>query len=132
MMKKAPHVATCTVLLFATDISLKALGLGRAVRLARWIAGPARPAPEAPRRQISETARRIAIAAAFYPGRAQCLEQSLALFLLLRRRGIPAELRLGVQPFPFVAHAWVEHEGRPINEQEDFVTRLAPFPSIGV
>jgi hypothetical protein len=73
----------------------------------------------------------VAIAAAFYPGRAQCLEQSLALFLLLRRRAMPVELRIGVQPFPFTAHAWVEHNGRPVNEQEDFVTRLAPFPSIG-
>jgi hypothetical protein len=131
MTNKAPHVATCTVLLLAADLTLKTLGLGRSVRLARWVAGRCRNAAQEQRQLVAETARQVAIAAAFYPGRAQCLEQSLALFLLLRRRGMPVELRIGVQPFPFTAHAWVEHNGRPVNEQEDFVTRLAPFPSIG-
>jgi hypothetical protein len=131
MTNKAPHVVTCTVLLLAADLTLKTLGLGRSVRLVRWVAGRCRNAAQEPRQLVAETARQVAIAAAFYPGRAQCLEQSLALFLLLRRRGMPVELRIGVQPFPFTAHAWVEHNGRPVNEQEDFVTRLAPFPSIG-
>ncbi len=132
MMAPAPHVATCTILLAAADLALKTLGLRRSVRLARRLAKPAGAAALATApRVVVDTAKQVATAAAFYPGRAQCLEQSLALFLLLRRRGVPAELRIGVQPFPFAAHAWVEHDGRPINEPEDFVTRLAPFPSLG-
>lgn len=131
MSRGTPHVVTCTVLLGAADLSLKVLGLRRSVRLARRLAGRTADAAPAERGEVMGIARTVATAAAFYPGRAQCLEQSLALFLLLRRRGIGADLRIGVQPFPFSAHAWVEHAGRPINEREDYVTRLAPFPSLG-
>lgn len=131
MNARAPHVVTCMLLLLAADLSLKGLGLRRSVRLARWLARPAAASRSDARPFVIDSARRVATAAAFYPGRAQCLEQSLALFLLLRRRGVPVDLRIGVQPFPFVAHAWIEHEGKPVNEHEDFVMRLAPFPSLG-
>lgn len=130
MRRRPPHVVTCMVLLLAADLSLKTLGLRRSVKLARRLVRRSE-AGTADRPGIMAVARAVAAAAAFYPGRAQCLEQSLALFLLLRRRRIAADLRIGVQPFPFSAHAWVEHDGRAINEVEDFVTRLAPFPSLG-
>lgn len=41
--------------------------------------------------------------------------QSLVLTGLLARRGIGSELIIGVRPgTPFSAHAWLEHEGRPL------------------
>lgn len=131
MRRRTPTVVTCTALLVAADAALKTLGLRRSVRLARRLAGRVPEDGGLPDSTVADIARQVATAAAFYPGRAQCLEQSLALYILLRRRGVGAQLRIGVQPFPFVAHAWVEHRGRPVNEQEDFVTRLAPFPNIG-
>lgn len=131
MSRRVPHAVTCTILLGTADLCLKAFGLRRSVRLARRLVARAPERSGADRSQVLEIAQAVATAAAFYPGRAQCLEQSLALYVLLRRRGIPAELRIGVQPFPFVAHAWVEHEGHAVNEQDDFVTRLATFPSLG-
>jgi Transglutaminase-like superfamily len=49
--------------------------------------------------------------------RPTCLEQSLTLWCLLRRRGIPAELCVGArkEAGKFEAHAWVECEGVAIN-----------------
>ena len=44
----------------------------------------------------------------------RCLRKSLVLIALLARRGIPATLVIGVRHDPFAAHAWVEHEGRPL------------------
>jgi Transglutaminase-like superfamily len=44
----------------------------------------------------------------------RCLGRSLVLTALLARRGIPATLVIGVRPEPFAAHAWVEHDGRPL------------------
>lgn len=127
-----PHVLTCGALLGISDVALRTLGLRRSVALARRVArGPKPAAADASRRTVMATARRVATAAAFYPGRAQCLEQSLALFVLLRRRGVPAELKVGVRTFPFTAHAWVEHDGHAVNEVDDFVTSLAPFPNLG-
>ena len=129
---RLPHPVTCGVLVAASDLALRTLGLRRSVALARRLARRSRAAvADSGRPLVMETARRVATAAAFYPGRAQCLEQSLALFLLLRRRGIAADLKIGVKPFPFTAHAWVEHEGRAVNEVDDFVTKLAPFPTLG-
>ena len=45
-----------------------------------------------------------------------CLPRSLALFGFLRRLGLGVEHVIGVQMFPFLAHAWVEHRGRVVHE----------------
>ena len=46
-----------------------------------------------------------------------CLSQSLALWWLLARRGIPTSLQIGAhrKEGEFKAHAWVELDGEPIN-----------------
>jgi hypothetical protein len=74
-------------------------------------------------------ARRVATAAAFYPGRALCLEQSMALYYCLLRLGIRASFRIGVQPVGFAAHAWVEYRGIPILESE-IVHTVHAFPEL--
>jgi Transglutaminase-like superfamily len=49
------------------------------------------------------------------PGDTRCLVRSLVLAQLLARRGIPATLVIGARAAPeFLAHAWVEHGGRPV------------------
>ena len=127
----APSSFLCALTLIALDASLRILGMQRTIGLAHRLAGASAADTSSARTLIAQTGRRIAVIAAFYPRRALCLEQSLVLFVLLRRRGVPVDLRIGVQPFPFVAHAWVEWHGLPINESEDFVSTLAPFPSLG-
>jgi hypothetical protein len=69
------------------------------------------------------------MAGAMYPGRAMCLEQSLTLYYVLRRMGIHAEYRQGVQPHPFRAHAWVEYEGAPINDLAEHVRLFTLLPN---
>jgi hypothetical protein len=72
-------------------------------------------------RDIASITRMVAAAArwGFYRGR--CLHRSLTLWWLLRRRGIRTEIRIGVrkQDGRFQAHAWVEHEGSPLNDRRD-------------
>ena len=60
-----------------------------------------------------------AIAARYGLYKANCLHQSLALCRLLRQRGMPARLRIGVrlQTQLFQAHAWVELFGVPLGSQ---------------
>lgn len=63
--------------------------------------------------------------------RGNCLSQSLALEWLLRRSGIVPTLRLGVRlggP-KFDAHAWIECDGRVLNDTADVSTRFAPLSS---
>lgn len=56
----------------------------------------------------------IAARHGLFPG--NCLPQALVLQDLLHRRGLAAELRIGVLPGsnPLQAHAWVELEGVPL------------------
>jgi hypothetical protein len=107
------------------DAAPRLLGFQRAIRLAEFLAGSRRGGSDAA--AVALIARRLAIAAAFYPRRALCLEQSLALYVLLRRSGLSATLQIGVQPMPFYAHAWVEADGRAINEPEGRIEHLSTF-----
>jgi len=125
---RPPSYLTCFITLVVSDIALRASGLRGAVRLARRLAGRRARGTQS-EQVVTETVRRVATAATFYPRRALCLEQSVSLYILLARRGLPVDLRIGVHPMPFAAHAWVEHGGRPLNEREDFVRGLTPFPS---
>lgn len=49
---------------------------------------------------------------------ADCLMRSLALYRFLLSRGIAARHRIGVRQGPFLAHAWVECDDRPLLEDE--------------
>jgi hypothetical protein len=71
------------------------------------------------------------MAAALYPGHAACLERSLMLYWHLRRAGVPVAFRMGVQMYPFLAHAWVEHDGVPINDVPEHVRLFRPIEGVG-
>lgn len=55
-------------------------------------------------------------AAAWYIKRSWCLNRSVVATILLRLFGVPGQLVLGVRKLPFMAHAWVELEGRVLND----------------
>ena len=83
--------------------------------------GAARKADE---EAVALTCRAVDAAAGLYVKRAWCLQRSAACVCLLRSQGLPAELVLGVRTFPFEAHAWVELEGRILNDKLDYVGRF--------
>jgi len=58
-----------------------------------------------------------------------CLEQSLVLWWLLRKRGIDAELRIGARKTEnhFEAHAWVEFLGAVLNSGGEGHLHFVPF-----
>jgi hypothetical protein len=121
MTVRAPSIAFCMAQLGVARLSLRALGFGRTLT---YFERPVRPtvfpmAADDP--MIDLVAHSVAAAAVLYPGRARCLEQSLILSRELRRRGADAKLRFGVHPYPFGAHAWVEVDGRAINEPDDYL-----------
>jgi hypothetical protein len=86
------------------------------------------PAPE----RVSHAlviARLVNVAAAHAPFALTCLHRSVALWRLLRRRGTHAELRLGAHrpDGTFEAHAWVECNGVPLDDQSSGVSSYRPF-----
>lgn len=51
------------------------------------------------------------------PGDTRCLTRSVVLMRMLARRQIDTTLIIGVRAAPtFGAHAWIEHDGRPLLE----------------
>ena len=71
----------------------------------------------------------VDIASAHCPVTVACLHRSLVLWWLLRRQGIPCELRLGAgtESGSFEAHAWVQCVGVALNEQPANLSRYKPF-----
>ena len=84
---------------------------------------------EATRARARAVARLVGIASSRVPLRVACLHRSIVLWRLLRRRGIPCELRLGAgtNGGPFEAHAWVECAGVALNEGAAHLSRYRPF-----
>ena len=120
----------CFVGLAIVQTSLMLSGLPATIKFVEKMSAgtPRSLASKEPERALDlgcSVASRVARVAAVYPGRARCLEQSLCLYLLLLRRGLNPRLRIGVQPMPFKAHAWIELDGTPINDDAEAVRTLA-------
>jgi hypothetical protein len=57
------------------------------------------------------------LACIWYWRQALCLQRSAALTCLLKRHGIAAQMVIGAQQIPFRSHAWVEVNGRVVNDK---------------
>jgi hypothetical protein len=68
---------------------------------------------------IDRVCAAVNYACVWYPKQALCLQRSFVTTYLLRKQGVPAQMVLGAQKLPFKAHAWVEVEGRAVNERSD-------------
>jgi len=55
----------------------------------------------------------------WYPKQALCLQRSFVTTYLLRKYGVSAHMVFGAQKIPFKAHAWVEVDGRAVNERSN-------------
>lgn len=130
--RRPPSPWFCAVVLGAVILSLKTRDLGSTLRLARRYARGPLAIGSDHTLLVERTAHNVILAAAFFPLRARCLEQSIALYVLLRRRGISVDFKLGAQPYRFRAHAWIEYRGIPINEEGEIVRGLVVLPEIPV
>ncbi len=98
-------------------------GRGRQTAVASAEAGPG---------LILLTCRMLTLAAGHGPYRPTCLVRSLALWWLLRRQGVAADLHIGIKPSgeSLEAHAWVSFKGRILNDLGDAPERFTPFPAV--
>jgi hypothetical protein len=110
----AALVAAAWLTLVDFDLALRLGDLARCLGKLCPLPASAPVGPEIVDRVVAAVDR----AAALYFKRAWCLQRSAACVRMLRRRGVPARLVLGVRPMPFYAHAWAELDGRVINDRE--------------
>jgi hypothetical protein len=71
------------------------------------------PAPDA----LECVCSAVDMACIWYWKEALCLQRSAATSCLLKTRGIVAQMVIGAQQLPFKAHAWVEVDGRVVNDK---------------
>jgi Transglutaminase-like superfamily len=72
----------------------------------------------------------VAVACRRYPLRSNCLPRTIVLWSLLRRRGIDADVRIGVRSDTegaVKAHAWLEWNGEVLNDAADVARQYLPF-----
>jgi hypothetical protein len=100
-----------------TDVMMK---LGGYPLLRRWLERrPRWPRPRRRRSLSSEQAvAAVDLAAVWYVHQLRCLQRSVVIAWLLRRRGVGAQLVIGCRHTPFYAHAWVELDGVVVNDQK--------------
>jgi Transglutaminase-like superfamily len=112
--------------------SLRLRGYGKTfTTLQRRIQFQARETKSKPasREEAQATCRMVRAALHYSLTQFTCLEESLTLWYLLRKQGIPACLRIGVRKEneKFEAHAWVEHGGEALNQDEAIHRHYAAF-----
>lgn len=66
---------------------------------------------------IEEICSAVDMACIWYWKEALCLQRSAATACLLKQYGVPAQLVIGARQMPFRAHAWVEVDGRVVNDK---------------
>ena len=123
------------LLLPAIGCALRCLGVRRTYRL---LGGPVASAavastvPLAAQASAKRLAQLVDIASRRGPYNATCLRQSLVLWWLLRRRGLAAELCIGVakEGEQVRAHAWVELAGRVINDRATVADDYAVYEDL--
>ena len=59
----------------------------------------------------------VDMACIWYWKEARCLQRSAATACLLKQCGVAAQMMIGAQQMPFKAHAWVEVDGRVVNDK---------------
>lgn len=109
--------------LVMADLGLRFFGFSRVFLFVdRWMRRSRTEAGAMPtqRRMVYRVLEAVRTASRYYHRRGlDCLPRSLAIYVLLRRHGVPATLRIGVKRFPFAAHAWVESLGEVLDDSSD-------------
>jgi len=72
----------------------------------------------------------VSLATCFYFRPVLCLQRSVAAAKLLRKHGVAARLVIGYRAAPFFSHAWVEVNGRVLNDSPAYKERLQVLVTI--
>ncbi|MCU1300730.1 MAG: hypothetical protein JWQ87_1014 [Candidatus Sulfotelmatobacter sp.] len=66
---------------------------------------------------VEKVCAAVDMACIWYWKEVLCLQRSAASACLLKRHGVVAQMMIGAQQMPFKAHAWVEVDGRVVNDK---------------
>jgi len=84
------------------------------------------------RANVRRAAQMVATAYRLHPVPSSCLPRAVVLWSLLQRRGIGADVRIGVRyntQGQFESHAWLEWNGEVLNDAANVASQFLPFNS---
>ena len=119
------HVLRALFTLIKVNFYMKFTGLYRAIQLIKNT-HKSRPKYIIPKdEELRKLANIVNKACLLYPTRIKCLEWAMTYVLLALKRGWKCNLEIGVQNYPFFAHAWVECDGKIVMDSQDLRKGLA-------
>jgi len=124
-------VVTSALLLQGVRLALALLPFGAVRALLIRLGGAGRAARPSDAVPVEQLARTVRMAAAGLPVSTSCLVRALAGEVILRRRGYPARLCIGVAHpagADWQAHAWLENDGHVVLGAEG-AERFTPLRS---
>ena len=132
-MTAADYRTALDTLLLAVcvEIALRVMPFSRLLhRLARGSSGTAHHDTSLAAREYQRLRRFVAVAYEILPFPATCLRQSLVLYGLLERRGVPSRFCVGVAKdgSALAAHAWIECDGVAHDAAAIGVSELRALP----
>lgn len=113
------------------DVQLRLYGFEKTLaKLQRIPLAPEDKASD-PATYPTRTSLLVNAAARFLFRREACLQRSLMLWFLLRKKGIESELKIGVatEDQKLQAHAWLEIDGAAVNESPHIHEQFNSFTS---
>ena len=93
-------------------------------RICRQVASQAVASQTFSRQTESVVCDALSLATCFYYKPVRCLQRSVVATRLLKKSGIKSSLVIGYRPAPFFSHAWVEVDGRVVNDSPVYKERL--------
>jgi hypothetical protein len=120
----AISVLAAWVFLAVSDALLKGGGFDRFYRAVGRCPTIVRTSRDHRRVLAGQWCAAVERARAWYVRRAWCLQAAGAAVMLLRLRGVDAQLVIGVRKMPFLAHAWVELDGEVLLNDERHLRRM--------
>ncbi|MBK6972771.1 MAG: lasso peptide biosynthesis B2 protein [Sterolibacteriaceae bacterium] len=122
------QVCKATLLLLSVRFLLRVLPFPT---VRPFLAKACRGSKGLPQFSAKKLAWSVATAGRFVPGGKHCLSQAITLQIFLTRRSYDSRVCFGVQRHPgapFMAHAWVEHDGEVLIGGENLgrFVRLTP------
>jgi Transglutaminase-like superfamily len=131
--REKEFLCEASILLLVSNICIKAIAFRRIERFLRTGWNDGIQGCIGREQDIRLVQRSVSRAANVLPGKSLCLSRSIAEFIMLRRRGIPAVMFAGARfsgHSSLDAHAWVE-TGLGVNDKRPENSGFAPVLRIG-
>ena len=119
------HVLGALFTLIKVNFYMKFRGLYRTIQLIKKAHSNRSKYIIPQNEELRKLANIVNKACLLYPARTKCLEWAMTFVLLALKRGWKCNLEIGVQNYPFFAHAWVECNGKVIMDSQDLREGLA-------